>query len=96
MYHHINIAVYTTPANRTTYALKWAAGELSNKGIKVSFWSRQIDENVWESLQEEYLIGYNFEREFIIPVPFVAKTDVEMRVVGLQSDSSASGNFEGY
>lgn len=89
-------ATWTVPNNRTSYLVTWFGSELSNKGIKMDLWVRNIDTNVWKEKRLSYLVGTQFERKFTIPYIVPAKSDVEMRVTGLGQGSQAAGGFSGY
>lgn len=89
-------ATFTTPANQQCYVVGWHGSEISNKGIKIELWKRNIDVNVWQSLREAYLLAINFDRTFLLSFSIAEKTDLQIQVIGLQSGAKATGGFEGY
>jgi len=94
------MALWTVPMGRTAYMLKGTVSTDSNKGARVSFFTRRNDNGAilypWQIKYRAFIFGGENEFVFDIPFKIPEKTDISVRVTTPASagTTSAGATFE--
>ena len=93
------MTMWTVPADKTAYMVQGTTSTDSNKGARVSFFTRLNDGGIlypWQIKYRAYLFSGNEIFPFVIPFKILAKTDIEVRVTTPASAgvTSAGATFE--
>lgn len=94
------MTMWTVPAGHSLHITKLTFSTNSNKGARVSLFSREIDSGMypWRIRYRAYLFSGAESFNLDVPIIIPEKTDVEMRVLtpAAAGDTSAGGTFEGW
>lgn len=95
------MTMWTVPANYVLYLTAGTFSTNSNKGARVSFFTRQLDGGTlypWRIRYRSFIFSGNNNFPFSIPFVIPAKTDLEVRVLTPVSagNTSAGATFEGW
>jgi len=88
------MSVYTTPRNYRGYLLQLDVGSSKDLENEIRFISKEIDNgNVWNTKAFITTRGGFVEKNYIVPIKFTEKTDLEL-IAKASATSSISAGFE--
>mgnify|MGYP000886908297 CR=1 FL=1 len=95
------MTMWTVPAGKKFYVTKATFSTNSNKGARVSLFTRQLDGGTiypWRIRYRAFVFSGHESFDFSIPFILNAKTDIEIRVLtpGSAGTTSAGATFEGW
>jgi len=93
------MSIWTVPVGKAAYVVNGAVSTDSNKGARISLFTRQLDGGItypWLIKYRAFLFGGNNSFPFKTPLVIPAKTDIEVRVNTPASagTTSAGATFE--
>ena len=90
--HH---ATFTVPNGQALYIISWYGSEVEAKKTYFSLWVR-LPGGVFQYKRGWAAKESSFLHEFIMPLRFPERTDIEMRVQAVAGAGNAQGGFEGW
>lgn len=93
------MTIWTVPAGKVAYLTQMSVSTDSNKGARISLYTRLNDGGTlypWQIKYRAYLFGGNNTFPLVIPFKILAKTDIEIRILTPASagTTSAGATFE--